>query len=103
MIHGVDLCPLPTVDPAPASEADLAKRCRESGASPAGLIEATLSDLGPSVTSDGKSAGLVPLKHTRVEAEISGFLSRVKVVQEFENNFNEKIEAIYVFPGSVNG
>jgi Ca-activated chloride channel homolog len=50
------------------------------------------------VTKDGKSAGLVPLKHTKVEAEISGFLSRVKVTQEFENNFNEKIEAIYVFP-----
>ncbi len=50
------------------------------------------------VTKDGKPAGLVPLKHTKVEAEISGFLSRVKVRQEFENNYNEKIEAIYVFP-----
>ncbi len=46
----------------------------------------------------GKSLGLVPLKHTNVKAEISGFLSRVKVTQEFENNFAEKIEAIYVFP-----
>lgn len=50
------------------------------------------------VKKDGTSAGLVPLKHTKVDAEISGFLSRVKVTQEFENNFNEKIEAIYVFP-----
>ncbi len=50
------------------------------------------------VGKDGKSAGLVPLKHTKVDAEISGFLSRVNVTQEFENNFNEKIEAIYVFP-----
>jgi Ca-activated chloride channel family protein len=33
-----------------------------------------------------------------VQAEISGFLSRVKVTQEFENNFTEKIEAVYVFP-----
>jgi len=46
----------------------------------------------------GKNLGLCPLKHTDVKAEISGFLSRVKVVQEFENNFSEKIEAVYVFP-----
>ncbi len=46
----------------------------------------------------GKSLGLVALKHTNVKAEISGFLSRVKVTQEFENNFTEKIEAVYVFP-----
>ena len=50
------------------------------------------------VNSEGKSIGLVPLKHTAVNAEISGFLSRVRVVQEFENNFTEKIEAVYVFP-----
>ena len=50
------------------------------------------------VNSEGKSIGLVPLKHTDVKAEISGFLSRVRVVQEFENNFTEKIEAVYVFP-----
>lgn len=50
------------------------------------------------VNSAGKSLGLVPLKHTDVKAEISGFLSRVRVVQEFENNFTEKIEAVYVFP-----
>lgn len=50
------------------------------------------------VTNDGKSLGLVPLKHTDVKADISGFLSRVKVTQEFENNFTEKIEAVYVFP-----
>ncbi len=50
------------------------------------------------VSSEGKSIGLVPLKHTSVKAEISGFLSRVRVTQEFENNFTEKIEAVYVFP-----
>ena len=46
----------------------------------------------------GKTLGACPLKNTTVKAEISGFLSRVKVVQEFENNFAEKIEAVYVFP-----
>ena len=50
------------------------------------------------VSADSKSLGACPLKHTNVQAEISGFLSRVKVTQEFENNFSEKIEAVYVFP-----
>jgi len=39
-----------------------------------------------------------PLKHTGVKAEISGFISRVIVTQEFENPLKEKIEAVYVFP-----
>jgi Ca-activated chloride channel family protein len=46
----------------------------------------------------GKALGACPLKNTNVQAEITGFLSRVKVTQEFENNFSEKIEAVYVFP-----
>ncbi|HEY8560291.1 MAG TPA: VIT domain-containing protein [Pyrinomonadaceae bacterium] len=50
------------------------------------------------VGAGGKALGACPLKQTSVKAEISGFLSRVKVVQEFENNFAEKIEAVYVFP-----
>ncbi|MDQ3711283.1 MAG: VWA domain-containing protein, partial [Acidobacteriota bacterium] len=50
------------------------------------------------VGAGGKPLGACPLKHTDVRAEISGFLSRVKVTQEFENNFSEKIEAVYVFP-----
>ncbi|PYT05815.1 MAG: trypsin, partial [Acidobacteria bacterium] len=39
-----------------------------------------------------------PLKHTDVKGEISGFMSRVVVTQEFENPFKEKIEAVYTFP-----
>jgi Ca-activated chloride channel homolog len=39
-----------------------------------------------------------PLKHTEVKAEISGFLSRVTVTQEFENPYRQKIEAVYTFP-----
>src|SRR2546423_3102978 len=50
------------------------------------------------VDPQGRSRGVCPLKHTDVKAEISGFLSRVTVTQEFENPFNEKIEAVYVFP-----
>jgi Ca-activated chloride channel family protein len=33
-----------------------------------------------------------------VKAEISGFLARVTVTQEFENTAKDKIEAVYVFP-----
>lgn len=46
----------------------------------------------------GKPVGLCPLKRTDVKAEVSGFLSRVRVTQEFENPFKEKIEAVYTFP-----
>jgi Ca-activated chloride channel family protein len=50
------------------------------------------------VDAKGRPASLCPLKHTDVKAEISGFLSRVRVTQEFENPFKEKIEAVYTFP-----
>ncbi|MBL8148794.1 MAG: VWA domain-containing protein [Blastocatellia bacterium] len=51
---------------------------------------------------EGKVVGKCPLKHTDVKAEISGFISRVTVTQEFENPFQDKIEAVYVFPLSQN-
>lgn len=54
----------------------------------------SLMVLGP----DGKLKALCPLKRTDVKAEISGFLSRVVVTQNFENPFKEKIEAVYTFP-----
>lgn len=47
---------------------------------------------------NGQPAGECPLKHTAVKAQVSGFLSRVTVTQDFENKFNEKIEAVYTFP-----
>lgn len=50
----------------------------------------------------GKPKAVCPLKHTDVRVEISGFLSRVNVTQEFENPFKEKIEAVYVFPLPAN-
>jgi Ca-activated chloride channel homolog len=46
----------------------------------------------------GQPKALAPLKHTDVKAEISGFLTRVMVTQEFENPFQDKIEAVYTFP-----
>lgn len=51
----------------------------------------------------GKDLGACPLKNTAVKAEISGFLARVRVKQEFQNSFSEPIEAIYTFPLSQKG
>ena len=39
-----------------------------------------------------------PLKHTDVKANIAGFIARVTVTQTFHNPYDEKIEAVYVFP-----
>ncbi len=69
---------------------------------PTGIVEAA----SPTVTQgallivaqDGKPAGECPLKHTGVNAEISGHLARVTLTQEFHNPLQEKIEAVYVLP-----
>jgi Ca-activated chloride channel family protein len=50
------------------------------------------------MNASGELIGQCPLKHTSVKAEISGFLSRVTVTQEFVNNFQENLEAVYTFP-----
>jgi Ca-activated chloride channel family protein len=39
-----------------------------------------------------------PLKHTDVVAEITGSVAQVEVVQIFQNPYDRKIEAVYVFP-----
>src|SRR5437763_3119666 len=46
----------------------------------------------------GKPKGECPLKHTDVKVNISGFLARATVTQEFQNPFKENIEAVYTFP-----
>jgi Ca-activated chloride channel family protein len=50
------------------------------------------------IDAQGKPGGLCPLKHTDVKAEVSGFLTRVTLTQEFQNQQEEKIEAVYLFP-----
>ena len=60
---------------------------------PQQVTEGSLAIVGK----DGVQA-LCPLKHTYVQAEISGFLARVTVTQHFWNPSKEKIEAVYVFP-----
>lgn len=46
----------------------------------------------------GQPAIECPLKHTDVKADITGFLARVTVTQEFHNTAADKVEAVYVFP-----
>src|SRR5205807_924452 len=38
------------------------------------------------------------LRHTAIKTEISGFVARISVTQEFENVLPNAVEAIYVFP-----
>jgi Ca-activated chloride channel family protein len=40
----------------------------------------------------------LPLKHTDVKAAISGYIATVQVRQQYHNPYDEKIEAVYVFP-----
>lgn len=40
----------------------------------------------------------LPLRDTRVFAELTGFVARVDVVQTYQNPFAEPIEAVYTFP-----
>lgn len=63
-------------------------------AAPGKITQGALQIVGK----DGQSSGQCPLKHTAVKTEISGQLARTTVTQEFQNPFNDKIEAVYVFP-----
>jgi Ca-activated chloride channel family protein len=62
---------------------------------------------GPAYDTPGSGAMLaqikeqkvpLPLKHTDVKGKVSGHIATVEVVQQFQNPFSEKIEAVYVFP-----
>jgi Ca-activated chloride channel family protein len=46
---------------------------------------------------DGKKLDL-PLKHTNVRAELTGYVGSVEVTQTYHNPFEYPIEAIYIFP-----
>src|SRR5262245_16630956 len=69
----------------------------DSGAVEAATRKVTQSAL-QAIGRDGQPRAECPLNHTDVKAEVSGSLARVTVTQEFHNPFQEKIEAVYVFP-----
>ncbi|HJN80707.1 MAG TPA: VIT domain-containing protein, partial [Phycisphaerales bacterium] len=75
----------------------LAKAESPSGSDPAVPGCGTLTCIPVGVTNPDEYVP-VPLDHTAVDADVSGFISRVQVTQQFTNPYNEKIEAVYVFP-----
>ena len=40
----------------------------------------------------------LPLRHTSVKGSINGYIATVDVTQQFQNPYDAKIEAVYVFP-----
>ena len=71
-------------------------------AKPAGEAPAQPADDQPGTGSlmakRGEEMVPVPLKHTDVKASIAGYVSSTTVTQQFHNPFDQKIEAVYVFP-----
>jgi Ca-activated chloride channel family protein len=49
-------------------------------------------------SADGKPAVDLPLRHTRVLAQVSGNVARVEVTQFYVNPSADRLEAIYAFP-----
>ena len=57
-------------------------------------LKASVVEEAPgSLSVRGEVGRFCPLRHTDVQAEISGFLARVTVTQEFENPTGQAIEA----------
>ncbi len=54
------------------------------------------------LSSDCKIISKCTLQHTDVSAQISGYIARVTVNQQFCNPFKNKIEAVYTFPLDAN-
>ncbi|MEC7523577.1 MAG: VIT domain-containing protein [Myxococcota bacterium] len=46
----------------------------------------------------GEEIAGFPLQGTRVHAEVSGFVARVRVEQTFQNPYERAVEAVYLFP-----
>lgn len=66
---------------------------------PMNTVSAKNQQLGGLYVQSPEGQQLVfPLKHTEVIAKIAGNLSRVEVIQSFENPFTQPLEAVYIFP-----
>ncbi len=81
------------VEHGPTATSD-SNAARDGGDNSRRVTQGTLRVVG---ASDGANAEC-PLKHTSVKAEISGFVARVRVEQEFVNESAEWLEAVYTFP-----
>ena len=58
---------------------------------------------GALMTKIGEEEKPLPLKHTDVKAGVVGYIASVDVTQQFENPYDQKIEAVYVFPLPADG
>lgn len=65
-----------------------ARRPVDMGEAPGGCLMAVLEE----------ETVPLPLRHTDVKARVLGYVAAVDVSQEFQNPYDTKIEAIYVFP-----
>lgn len=97
--------PWTAVAHAPDERAWDAVLARRLAAQMDGLALDELPGCGGLVASEPASGRhvVLPLEHTRVEAEITGALGDVVVTQRFGNPYASKIEAVYVFPLPENG
>ncbi len=69
-----------------------------SASADAGVVQVPEGGRLDAVDREGNLIGPCPLKHTDVNAEVSGFVSRVTVTQQYANTYGRTIEAVYTFP-----
>ena len=103
-IHARRASPQPSAwrSPAPGEELWIivARRSAVSAAQPEEPDHPGSGALMATGLSDGEDKTKVPLplKHTEVHAAVTGYVGTVDVTQQFANPFDEKIEAVYMFP-----
>jgi len=85
---------LEEAEPDAPAEAETDDAPADPGAGPARPTQGTLV----AKKTDGSDAGEFPLQHTEVTAEISGYIAKTLVEQQYANPFAEVIEAVYTFP-----
>jgi len=83
-----------TVDGSAEAAADAGRAGEEKIAA----LEEEVTQGALRVAKDDGTVVECPLRHTDVQADVSGFIARVKVTQTFYNPTSERIEAVYVFP-----
>jgi Ca-activated chloride channel family protein len=77
----------------------MARRSLSTDSPPAAVVEADAELTQSSLrVRRGDTTFELPLMHTDVDAEISGFIADVAVHQLYSNPFEEPIEVVYLFP-----
>ena len=88
-----------TRDAAPGGIEAALTRIREGNVpAPVQITGGTDPTQGVMRVTRGEEIWELPLVHTEVDAEISGFIADVEVRQLYANPFDEPIEAVYLFP-----